>query len=150
MMNRFIRHQTIKRMSVRDKWFSDALADDLQIEMKGSLQETNQLEVLSLIQLATVVNLYVISFQLPSGDTHIKIIPPMHEKVLLSVEADHLRSFYQQLHPTKSLEFFSLFYTYCKKVVFVNDLFESGSVIMAYWPGNGNSSNNINYSVCRV
>lgn len=118
--------------------------------MKGSLQETNHLEILSLIQLATVVNLNIMSFQLPSSSICIKIIPPIYEKVLSTVEANHLRSFYQQLHPTTSLEFFSLFYTYCKKVVFVNDVFESGLVKMAYWAGNGNSINTINYSTCRV
>ena len=32
----------------------------------------------------------------------------------------------------------------------MNDVFESGSVIMAYWLGNGNSFNNINYFTCRV
>ena len=150
MMNRFIRHQAIKRMSVSNNIFLDVLKDELQVEMKGSLQETNHVEILSLIQLATIVNLNIMSFQLPSSSTCIKIIPPIYEKVLSTVEANHLRSFYQQLHPTKSQEFFSLFYTYCKKVVFVNDVFESGSVIMAYWAGNGSYINNINYSTCRV
>ena len=150
MMNRFIRHQAIKRMSVSNNIFLDVLKDELQVEMKGSLQETNHVEILSLIQLATVVNLNIMSFQLPSSSTYIKIISPIYEKVLSTVEANHLRSFYQQLHPTKSIEFFSLFYTYCKKVVFVNDVFESGSVIMAYWAGNGSYINNINYSTCRV
>ena len=137
-------------MSVSNNIFLDVLKDELQVEMKVSLQETNHVEILSLIQLATIVNLNIMSFQLPSSSTCIKIIPPIYEKVFSTVEANHLRSFYQQLHPTKSQEFFSLFYTYCKKVVFVNDVFESGSVIMAYWAGNGSYINNINYSTCGV
>lgn len=79
-------------MSTHDKWLSEVLEDELQIKMKGLLQETNHLEVLSLIQLATVVNTNVTSFQLLSGCTNIKTMPPIYEKVLSSVEANQLES----------------------------------------------------------
>ena len=48
-------------MSFNNSWFSAALQDELQVEMKGSLLETNNLEILSLIQLATAVNLNIMS-----------------------------------------------------------------------------------------
>lgn len=77
----------------------------------------------------------------------IKSVPPLHEKVLSPAEADLLHSVYEQLYPK---EFFSLFYTSCNNVAFVNDLIQSESVVMAYWPGNGRNIHNIDYSKCRV
>jgi len=117
---------------------------------EGSLRETNSSEVIDMVQLATVSDLTSVSFEYSKDTPYIKLVPPLHEKVLSPVEADFLRSFYEQLYPNKTLEFFSLFYTSCNKVAVADDLIQSESVVMAYWPGNGRNIHNINYSTCRV
>lgn len=146
-MNKFVRFQTIKRMSASEEciWFAYEVKDVLQTEVKGSSQETGYLDVLSLIKLARVTNFATASFELnkPSSGTTIEVIQPARSKVLSSLV-------YQQLNPTRTLDFFSLFYTSCKRVIYANDSIGSGTVVMAYWPGNGNSLNNINYSMYRI
>ena len=150
MMNRFIRHQAVKRLT-NSEWCRDQ-ENELHVPKGsvGSLQETDNSEVLSLVHLETVADLCSVTFELPKDSPYIKAIPPVREKVLSPGEANCLRSFYQQLHPNKTLGLFSMFYTYCKKIVFVNDMIQSGSVVMAYWPGNGDALSNIDYSNCRV
>ena len=105
MMNRFIRHQTVKRLT-NSEWFKDQ-ENELHVPKGsvGSLQETNISEVLSLVHLATVADLCSITFEIPKDSPYIKAISPVCEKVLSPEEANCLYSFYQQLYPNKTLGF---------------------------------------------
>lgn len=53
LLNKFIRHQSSKRMSIENEWFSHDLHLDLE-EVKGSLQETVQCEVINVMKLAGI------------------------------------------------------------------------------------------------
>ena len=146
LLSKFIRHQSSKRMSIQNEWFSN----DLHLEVKGSLQETLQGEALNVLKLATISQLDLTLFQLSTNEDCVKFVPPKFENILTSEEADKLRYFYEQLLPNISIQIMSLFYTKSKKIALANDLIKVGSTIMAYWPGNGSCLMNIDYSVCRV
>ena len=67
MMNRFIRHQAVKRLT-NSEWFKDK-KNELHVpkDSEGSLQETNNSEVLSLVYLATVADLCSVTFEFPKS-----------------------------------------------------------------------------------
>ena len=121
-------------------------------QSRGSIHETkgctNHTDVLSLVRLSTVVDSTSILFEFMQS-TYIKPLPPMGEKVLSRVEVSQLQQVYGQL-PRQTTTHFSLLYMHYKKVLLGDELLGSGEVIMAYWPGSGNSLSNIDYSACRV
>lgn len=148
LLNRFIRHQSSKRMSIENEWFSNDL--DLDLDAKGSMQETMQCEVINVMKLAAIRQFNLIMFQLSAQEEYITFVPPKFEKVLSDEEVAQLRQFYQQLYPSTPIQTLSVFYTTSKKIALVNDLIKVGSTIMAYWAGSGGSLMDIDYSVCRV
>lgn len=152
LLNKFIRYQMMKRMSAKEEWFSNAGNDHdvLKLNTRGSVQETEQLNVLSLMKLATDINIGSVSYKIFKNCAYIKTVPPMHERVLSSLAANQLQMVYQQLYPNQTISFFSLIYNHYKRVIFADDFIGQGEVVMAYWPGNGSSLDNINYSACRV
>ena len=127
--------------------------DVLDFDTKGSVHETedniNHTDVMTMMQLSSVANLTSVSYEFLQI-SYIKPLPPMREKVFSSVEADELKQIYRQLYPSQTLSFFSLLYMHHKKVLLGNELLKSGEVVMAYWPGIGNSLSDIDYSTCRV
>jgi len=82
LLNKFIRHQSSRRTSIENEWFSD----HLNLEAKGSLQETMQGEVLSLLQSATIAQFNFTTFQLSSCEDYITFVPPKYEKILTHEE----------------------------------------------------------------
>ena len=152
IMLKFLRHQKIKRISSREKMFIEEY-DLLDFDTKGSVHETedniNHTDVMTMMQLSSVANLTSVSYEFLQI-SYIKPLPPMREKVFSSVEADELKQIYRQLYPSQTLSFFSLLYMHHKKVLLGNELLKSGEVVMAYWPGIGNSLSDIDYSTCRV
>ena len=146
LLNKFIRHQASKRMSVENELFSD----DMLVEAKGSLQETVQCDVINVMKLAAICQFNIMMFQLSENDEHITFVPPKFERVLSDDEVAQLHHFYQQLYPSTPIQRVSVFYTMSKRIALVNDLIKTGSTIMAFWAGNGESLTDIDYSVCRV
>ena len=126
--------------------------DVLDFDTKGSVHETedniNHTNVMIMMQLSSVANLTSVSYEFLQT-SYIKPLPPMREKVFSSMEADELKQIYRQLYPSQTLSFFSLLMHH-KKVLLGNELLKSGEVVMAYWPGIGNSLSDIDYSTCRV
>ena len=112
MMNKFIRHQSVKKMALNSEWLTDEEKNKLHTvkNSEGSLQETNSSEMTDLVHLITVADLTSISFEYLKDTPYIETLPPLHEKVLSPAEADCLRSFYKQLYPTKTGIFFTLLY----------------------------------------
>ena len=109
--------------------------------------DTNHTDALIMIKLSTIVDLTSVSFQFLQS-TYIKPLPPMGERVLFSIEVNHLQQLYVQLYLRQTLTFFLLLYMHYKKVLLGDELL--GEVVMAYWPGTGNSLSDIDYSTCRV
>ena len=149
LLNKFIRHQSSKRMSMENEWFSHDLHLDSE-KAKGSLQETMQCEVINIMKLAGIHQFDLTMFELSANEEYITFVPPKFEKVLSDEEVTQLRHFYQQLYPNTPVQTLSVFYTTSKKIALVNDLIKAGSTIMAYWAGSGGSLMHIDYSVCRV
>ena len=87
------------------------------------------------------------------------LLHPMHEGVLSSEAISRLRLLYTQLYPNFEIHRVSPFFERCGRIDLAGDLFgsvlsgasaKSSSVIMAYWPGNGNSLSSIDYARMRV
>ena len=82
----------------------------------------------------------------------VTLLPPLKEQVLTSDECSELRKIYTQLYPTAAISNISHFYIYCKQVALGGDVIGSvkcgsaSSVIMAYWPTQGDDLSNIDYT----
>ena len=152
IMLKFLKHQAIKRISSREELFIGEY-DVLDYDTTGSVHETedciNHTDALTMMRLSTVADLTSVSYEFLQT-SYIKPLPPMGEKVFSSVEANELKQIYKQLYPGQTLSFFSLLYMHHKKVLLGNELLKPGEVVMAYWPGTGNSLGDIDYSTCRV
>ena len=107
--------------------------------MRGSVLENEQLNVLSLIKLATNVNIGSVSYRLFENCAFIKTVAPMHKRVLSSLAASQLKTIYQQLYPSQTISFFSLIYSHYKRLMYADDFIGQGEVVMVYWPGSGSS-----------
>lgn len=150
-MTKFLREQAVGALSWPDN--TTEFQALLKEEVKGSVGETGNVDVISMMELATVHNLQTISYKKPNRDV-LKLIPPLKEKVLSSDDSKKLRSVYEQLYPSRTISLMSRFISQCRRIMFANELIGSGNlkeaVIMAYWPGGGSSLSSIEYGRCRV
>ena len=82
----------------------------------------------------------------------VTLLPPLKEQVLTFEECSRLRKIYTQLVPTATMSHISHFYIHCKQVAHGGDIIGSvkcgsaSSVIMVYWPSQGDDLSNIDYT----
>ena len=82
----------------------------------------------------------------------VTLLPPLREQVLTFDEYSQLRKIYTQLYPTARITQISHFYIHCKQVVLGGGVIGSvkcgsaSSVIMAYWPSQGDDLSNMDYT----
>ena len=82
----------------------------------------------------------------------VTLLPPLREQVFSFNECCQLKKIYSQLYPSATIAHMSHFYICCKQVTLGGDIIGSvkcgnaSSVIMAYWPGQGDDLSTINYA----
>lgn len=152
-MNKFMKNQLIKATSFPNN--SDEFLELLhvQTEARGSIQDTvaDNFNVFSLIALAYLRVFDSCSYALSNFKEIVYTIPPIHEKVFSNSKYEQLKMIYTQLYQRKSITHFSRFYHQCRRIKYANEIIGSNNskgVIMAYWPGSGNSLDNIDYTSC--
>ena len=151
IVKKFMKDQAIKTTYMPDEFIELLHAQ----QGKGSLCDTmtDNLYVFSLITLASVREFGSHSYAISSFTKLIYPIPPIHEKIFTMRKEEQLKMIYRQLYPEKLISHFSKFYHQCKRIQYGNEIIGSCNkegVIMAYWPGSGNSLNNIDYSNLQV
>ena len=84
----------------------------------------------------------------------VKILPPFSESVLSAENLTQLKSVYTQLYPNKVIKHVPAFIKVCGRVILAGDIIGSikpgpnnisSSVVMAFWPGRGDSLQSIDY-----
>ena len=89
----------------------------------------------------------------------VKGLPPFSESVLSAENLTQLNSVYTQLYPNKVIKHVPAFIKVCGRVILAGDIIGStkpgpnnisSSVVMAFWPGRGNSLQSIDYCSIRV
>ena len=106
IMNKFLTHQRISALASESDF--GELQDLFKNNMKGSLGETDNSYVVSLMQLAKLENFGTSSFKLnPASNIH--ITSRTSEVVLSSIDVGNLKSIYQQLYPGKNIFHMSQF-----------------------------------------
>ena len=129
----------------------------LQAEEKGSMHDTisDNIDVFSLISLGTMQDFINCSFVLNDFHEIVYPLPPLHEKVFSASMFEKLKIIYAQLYPGSTINHFSQFYHQFRRLHYASEIIGSGKkskhgIIMAFWPGHGNSLQNINTSRCQV
>lgn len=156
IMNKFMKNQLVRAVSFPST--SNEFLELLQVqtEAKGSIQDTmaDNFNIFSLIALAKLRVFGSCSYALSNFKEIVYAIPPIREKVFSNRKYEQLKVIYQQLYKGKSITHFSQFYHQCKRIKFSTEIIGSSKrkegVIMAYWPRNGNSLDNIDYTSCQV
>jgi len=81
-------------------------------------------------------------------------LPPLHEKVFSASMFEKLKIIYAQLYPGSTINHFSQFYYQFRRLHYASEMIGSGKkskdgIIMAFWPGHGNSLQNTDTSRCQ-
>lgn len=66
-----------------------------------------------MMKMATIVDPTSVSYEI-QDISFIKILLPMHEKVLSTLDADQLQLIYQQLYRDQTISFFSLLFMHLR------------------------------------
>ena len=154
MMRKFCQEQETSTIHIpSDKEFCELLPQTTKCKTTPSDLAISKLINISRCPLDEVESFSLIDIPIVKG------LPPYHVKVLATEHISQLGSIYKQLYRNRQIAHFPYSYQEYGRVLLAGDLLgsmkpgqnnRSSSVIMAFWPGSGETLETIDYSRMRV